>query len=63
MIKGCKNYFSMFGILLYVVNVLIGKFFAAIFAHMKDQFAFLYMIFTLSEKNSVNQNQIYQKHI
>ncbi len=61
MIKGCKHYFSMFGILLYVVNVQIQKFFASIFSYEKDQYTLNQKIFVQIEKKSVNQNQIYQK--
>ncbi len=61
MIKGCKHYFSMFGILLCVVNVQIQKFFASIFAYEKDLYMLNQKIYVHIEKKSVNQNQIYQK--
>ena len=58
-IQGCK-YFTMFGILLCVMCVIMQKIFISLNASEKTLYI-LHKIFLYRENQIVNQNQMYQK--
>ncbi len=60
MLKGCKHYFTMFGILLFSINLEINKFLSRISEQTKKSIFAKEHLNTLEIQNSINKQQTYQ---
>jgi len=61
MIKGCKHYFSLFGMMLCTANHMLQKFFNSIKAQIEKSIDIAMDYSFIVEKYIVQKNKIYQK--
>ncbi len=60
MIKGCKHYFSMFGMMLWSVNVSIQKTFNQVYQQIKKSIAAEIKLNHIQQYFTLQKNQTYQ---
>lgn len=60
MIKGCKHYFTMFGMMLCAINTAIMKFFSQIFEQLKKYIPIQITLANKQLQQTLQKNQTYQ---
>ena len=61
MVKGCKNYFTMYGMLAFSINVQLHQFLTSMLEYM-DKYTFIIINLQNSKfQTFLHKNQIYQK--
>ena len=63
MLRGCKHYFSMYGLLLFTINALLAKHFCRTAHYGRDHLTVLDRCMLLRCHNDPHRRQIYQKTI
>lgn len=60
MIKGCKHYFSMFGMMIFTINRALGNFFNRICEQIKKHIDVLVKMTQTQLEQILKKNQTYQ---
>ena len=60
MIKGCKHYFSMFGMMIFTINKALGNFFNCICEQIKKHIDVLVKMTQTQLEQILKKNQTYQ---
>jgi hypothetical protein len=60
MIKGCKHYFSMFGMMIFTINRALSSFFNRIYEQIKKHIDVLAKIIHTQLEQNFKKNQTYQ---
>ncbi len=60
MIKGCKHYFSMFGMMIFTINRALGNFFNRICEQIRKHIDVLTKIIHTQLEQNFKKNQTYQ---
>ncbi len=61
MIKGCKNYFTLFGMMITSINILLHKIFTQILAYIQLHTSIIKYTLNFELRSTLRKNQIYQK--
>jgi hypothetical protein len=61
MLRGCKHYFSMFGILLFTINATLAKLFCRWLRYSLDRVAHATLLEATLQRSDPHRRQIYQQ--
>ncbi len=60
MLKGCKHYFTMFGMMVCAINTYLLKFFTQIDAQQRKSIPIIVKLNHIQLQNNIEKNQTYQ---
>ena len=60
MLKGSKHYFTMFGMMLYAINIYLQKFFTQIDAQRQKSIPIVVKLNHIQLQTNIQKNQTYQ---